>query len=233
MPSPGSWFIGPAAALALAAAWVGLRRLTAGEWRTDSTGPRLRRRWWWGAVLAFGFTLFVVTLTRFARPSPPGEETLGRVVLWTYSLLSGGAWFALNAFLLGDEVRFDDTFVERRHPFRSKACVAFAEVESMTLRSSARTQTTALVLKAASAEVRLDPVMAGFGPLAARLLASVRSDVVKASRVRPYLLPLAQPDRFGWDARDLIGYAADGSEDGFAKEAAFIEQSGVPPKDVE
>lgn len=222
MPSPGVWFISPAVALALAGALVGLRRLIAGHRRTDSTAVRLRRRWWWGVVLAFGFTLFLVTLMRFARPAPPGEETLGQVVLWTFSLLSGGAWFALIAFLLGDEVRFDATVVERRHPFRSQAYVAFVEVESMTLRSSARTQTTVLVLKAGAAEIRLDPAMAGFGPLAARILEKVRPDVVKASRVRPYLLPLAQPGRFGWDARDLIGYAADGSEDEFDPAASFV-----------
>ncbi len=173
-------------------------------------------------VVAFGFTAFVELLVRFAKPPPPGEDAIGVIELSVFVGLMTAAWFALLAFLMGDEVRFDELRVERRHPFRKTMRTAFADVDTLELRSSVRLQTRQLVASAANNKLVVDPDVLGFAPLARRFLERVRPQVITASRLRPFLLPLAQPGRFGFDARDRLGHAADGSEDDFDPQATVV-----------
>jgi hypothetical protein len=221
-PPFGHLLVAPLAASVLAVLWVGLRRLLAGPWSVRAGATVVRRRWWAGFALAFGLTLFLEILTRLAKPSPPGEETLMWIVVGVFDTLAAVAWFPVIAMQVGDEVRFDEERVERRHPLRRTAAAALGDVTVMDLRASARTQIRTLLLRSPAGLLRLD-VSTLSAPLAARILSTVPPRVVEDSRLRPLLLTIAQPDRFSWDGRDRIGYAPDGSQDQFPADAPFVD----------
>jgi hypothetical protein len=214
--------LAPLAASVLAAVWVGLRRVLAGRWSVPPGGAVVRRRWWHAFALAFGLTLFLEVLIKLARPSPPGEELSTWIVLGVFDTLAGAAWFPVLAMYIGDEVRFDEERVERRNPLRRTRAAAFRAVTGMDLLASARTMMRTVLLRSPAGVLRLD-VSTLSADLASRIISAVPADVVKASRLRPLLLTIAQPDRFSWDGRDRIGYAPDGSEDRFPPDAPSVD----------